>query len=136
VPSVVASWAFFSIDIRHSEDDVMLRLAGQVDDICRQHAGGCGVQVTEIQRALGTRFQGPAFDAVLAAAGKLGYPYLEMPSGAGHDARQLASVCPSAMVFVPCAGGISHNEAESASPADLAAGTRVLSSALFELANS
>lgn len=136
VPSVVAAWAFFSIDIRHANDEVMLRVAGQVENICRQHAGGCAVQVTEIQRALATRFEGPAFDAVLAAARRLGYPFVEMPSGAGHDARQLASVCPSAMVFVPCAGGISHNEAESVSPTDLAAGTRVLSSAIVELANS
>jgi N-carbamoyl-L-amino-acid hydrolase len=39
------------------------------------------------------------------------------------------------MVFVPCAGGVSHNEAESAAPGDLAAGTRVLARALTELAN-
>lgn len=136
VPSVVASWAYFSIDIRHSNDDVMLRLAAQVDGICQQHRGGCTVEVTEIQRALATRFQGTAFDAVLAATRKLGYPYMEMPSGAGHDARQLALVCPSAMVFVPCAGGISHNEAESASSIDLTAGTKVLSNAVYELANS
>jgi N-carbamoyl-L-amino-acid hydrolase len=136
VPSVVASWAFFSIDLRHSSDEVMLRLAGEIEGICRGHAGACDVRVTEIQRALATRFHGVAFDAVRAAARGLGVPYMEMPSGAGHDARQLASVCPSAMVFVPCAGGISHNEAESASSTDLAAGTRVLSSALYELANS
>jgi len=136
VPSVVAAWAFFSIDIRHANDEVMLRLAGQVESICREHAGGCAVKVTEIQRALATRFEGRAFEAVLEAARRLGYPFVEMPSGAGHDARQLACVCPSAMVFVPCAGGISHNEAESASSADLAAGTRVLSSAIVELANS
>jgi N-carbamoyl-L-amino-acid hydrolase len=136
VPSVVASWAYFSIDLRHANDGVMLGLAAQIEEICREHAGGCGVRVTEIQRALATRFHGAAFDAVLAATRSLGYPYIEMPSGAGHDARQLASVCPSAMVFVPCAGGISHNEAESASATDLAAGTRVLSSAVYRLANS
>ena len=136
VPSVVASWAYFSIDLRHSSDEVMLRLAGEIEGICRKHAGGCEVQVTEIQRALATRFKGAAFDAVLAATRSLGYPYMELPSGAGHDARQMACVCPSAMVFVPCAGGISHNEAESATSTDLAAGTRVLARALYELANS
>jgi beta-ureidopropionase / N-carbamoyl-L-amino-acid hydrolase len=136
VPSVVASWAYFSIDLRHSDDAVMLRLASDIEPICRQHAGGCEVEVTEIQRALATRFHGAAFEAVLAAARHLGYRHIEMPSGAGHDARQMARVCPAAMVFVPCAGGVSHNEAESAEPADLAAGTRVLAHALHDLAET
>jgi N-carbamoyl-L-amino-acid hydrolase len=136
VPSVVASWAFFSIDVRHAEDDVMLGIVERIAPICREHARGCDVRVTEIQRALATRFDGIAFDAVRNAARTLGYPHLELPSGAGHDARQMARVCPSAMVFVPCAGGVSHNEAESAEPADLAAGTRVLAHAVFALANT
>jgi len=136
VPSVVASWAYFSIDVRHADDDVMLGLVARIEPICREQAGGCDVKVTEIQRALATRFEGRAFDAVLAATRSRGYRHIAMPSGAGHDARQMAQLCPSAMVFVPCAGGVSHNEAESAEPADLAAGTRVLAHAVHELANT
>ena len=49
-----------------------------------------------------------------------------MPSGAGHDAQMLARVCPTAMIFVPSAGGISHNPAEYTAPADLVAGANVL----------
>jgi len=56
-------------------------------------------------------------------------------SGAGHDAMHLAAVCPAGMIFVPCAGGVSHNESESAKPGDLADGARVLTAALVELAN-
>jgi N-carbamoyl-L-amino-acid hydrolase len=136
VPSVVASWAYFSIDLRHFHDDVMLRLAAEVEPLCRASAGGCDVEVTRIQQALATRFHGPAFDAVRTATERLRYPSLELPSAAGHDARQLARGCPTAMVFVPCAGGVSHNEAESAEPSDLAAGTRVLAHALVELADN
>jgi beta-ureidopropionase / N-carbamoyl-L-amino-acid hydrolase len=136
VPSVVASWAYFSIDVRHADDEVMLGVVARIEPICREHAGGCDVTVTEIQQALATRFEGTAFDSVLAAVRSLGYRYIEIPSGAGHDARQMARVCPSAMVFVPCAGGVSHNEAESAEPADLAAGTRVLAHAVKQLANT
>jgi N-carbamoyl-L-amino-acid hydrolase len=57
-----------------------------------------------------------------------------MPSGASHDAMYLARVCPTGMIFVPCERGISHNEAENARPEDLAAGARVLTAALLELA--
>ena len=56
-------------------------------------------------------------------------------SGAGHDSIYLARVCPTAMIFVPCEKGISHNEAESATPYDLASGARVLAEVLAELAN-
>ena len=135
VASVVASWAYFSVDLRHPDDAVMLGLASEIEPICRANARGCELKVTEIQRALSTRFEGKAIEAVRRATLRLGYRYLELPSGAGHDARQLARVCPTGMVFVPCALGISHNEAESAKSEDLAAGTRVLAQALLELAD-
>ena len=54
------------------------------------------------------------------------YSHRDIVSGAGHDAVYVARVAPTAMVFVPCEGGISHNEIESATPADLAAGCNVL----------
>jgi N-carbamoyl-L-amino-acid hydrolase len=59
-----------------------------------------------------------------------------MPSGAGHDAMYLNRVCPTGMIFVPCLRGVSHNEAESATAEDLAAGARVLAQTLVALAGS
>ena len=70
------------------------------------------------------------------AAAALGYPHQDIISGAGHDAVYMARVAPSAMVFVPCVGGISHNEIEDAKPADLAAGCNVLLNALLESADA
>jgi N-carbamoyl-L-amino-acid hydrolase len=49
-----------------------------------------------------------------------------MPSGAGHDAIYVARVAPTAMIFVPCKDGISHNEVEDARPEHLEAGANVL----------
>jgi beta-ureidopropionase / N-carbamoyl-L-amino-acid hydrolase len=71
---------------------------------------------------------------VRAAAAALGHPHRDIVSGAGHDAVSIARVAPAAMVFVPCAGGISHNEIESATPADLAAGCDVLLQAALKAA--
>ena len=51
---------------------------------------------------------------------------MEIVSGAGHDACNISKVAPTGMIFVPCEGGISHNEIESATPEDLAAGCQVL----------
>jgi N-carbamoyl-L-amino-acid hydrolase len=68
-----------------------------------------------------------------ACAERVGVRSMEILSAAGHDARYLHTVCPTGMIFVPCKDGISHNEAESATPSDLADGARVLAEALLEL---
>jgi hypothetical protein len=62
---------------------------------------------------------------VREAAQAQGYPHQDIVSGTGHDAVYLARVAPSAMIFVPCVGGISHNEIEDAKPDDLTAGCNV-----------
>jgi N-carbamoyl-L-amino-acid hydrolase len=61
---------------------------------------------------------------------------MDVVSGAGHDAVYLARVAPAAMIFVPCAGGISHNEIESAEPAHLEAGANVLLRAMLQAAGA
>jgi len=69
--------------------------------------------------------------AVRAGAAGLGYRHMDIVSGAGHDAVYIAGVAPTAMIFVPCEGGISHNEIENATPEDLAAGCNVLLQAVL-----
>ena len=71
-------------------------------------------------------FDPQAVSAIREATKELGYAHREMVSGAGHDACQIARKLPTAMVFVPCKDGLSHNQAESAEPADLEAGCNVL----------
>src|SRR5260221_135998 len=63
-----------------------------------------------------------------------GYAHRDIVSGAGHDAAYVNRVAPTAMIFVPCADGISHNEVESATPEDLAAGCNVLLRAMLDRA--
>ena len=70
----------------------------------------------------------PALQAALAGAAEQLAPgkWRHMPSGAGHDAQYMARVMPSAMLFVPSIGGISHHWAEDTAPEDLATGLRVM----------
>jgi N-carbamoyl-L-amino-acid hydrolase len=56
-------------------------------------------------------------------------------SGAGHDACYVSRVAPTAMVFVPCKDGISHNEVEDAAKSDIAAGCQILLQAMVEQAD-
>lgn len=71
---------------------------------------------------------------VAAGAAAEGLRHRALPSGAFHDAQFVVPVCPTGMIFVPSRKGISHNPAEYSSPAQLAAGARVLVRTLVTLA--
>ena len=66
---------------------------------------------------------------------ELGYSFLHMNSGAGHDAMHMAKIAPTTMVFIPCKGGISHNPAEYAKLEDICRGIKVLACILEQEAN-
>ena len=134
VPSVVAAEVLFSIDIRHPDSETLARLEAEVDGICRDALVACDVETWTIAQAPSIWFDDAVVDAIEAAADGLGLGNMRLFSGAGHDARQLSRVCPTGMIFVPCEKGISHNEAENATPPDLADGARVLAETLVRLA--
>jgi len=64
---------------------------------------------------------------------ELGFSYQLMPSGAGHDAQNMATITPTGMIFVPSRGGISHSPQEFTDPLDMARGAHVLYRALLKL---
>ncbi|ETX02380.1 M20 family metallo-hydrolase [Candidatus Entotheonella palauensis] len=134
-PNTVPGRVFFTIDFRHPIQETIDRLTARIEPVCRAHARGCQVVVTQISATSPVHFGTNTIDAIRQQAANLGLPHMDLFSGAGHDAGHLASVCPAGMVFVPCEKGISHNEVENARPADLAAGAQVLASFLLERAN-
>jgi N-carbamoyl-L-amino-acid hydrolase len=109
-PNTVPGRVLFTIDFRHPERAVLQRLGDRVDGVCRAHAGGCAVTVVESLNAPPTAFDPEVLALVRGAAGRQGFPHIDMVSGATHDAKFMTGLCPSGMIFVPCAGGISHNE--------------------------
>ncbi|HEX2830936.1 MAG TPA: M20 family metallo-hydrolase [Burkholderiales bacterium] len=131
----VASHVLFSVDIRHPDLATVQRLADAVEPLARKAAAPCSVKVTPTLADDPCVFHPDVVDAIERAAGDLDLARMRLPSGASHDAMYMARVCPTGMIFVPCEKGISHNEAENATPADLAAGARVLTAALLDLAN-
>jgi len=133
-PSVVASRVVFSIDLRHPDSGRLDALSRRVEPLCLAHRGPCAVRVSRLSAADSLQFPPALRERIGRVAGALGIAHRELPSAAGHDARYLHDIAPSAMIFVPCHLGITHNEAESAQPGDLAAGTRVLANLLAELA--
>lgn len=134
-PNVVPGRVFFTIDFRHPEEAIIARLTDQIEPLCAANARGCGVNVQETVRNAPTRFNPEVIAKVRQNAERLGLAHMDMPSGATHDALYLARICPTGMIFVPCAGGVSHNEAESATASDLATGVKVLADTLVDLAS-
>ena len=126
----------FSVDLRNPDATVLAemdaRFRTDVDTVAADH--GVESEIDEIWDKPPVRFDPDCIAAVEAAARDLGYSHQQIVSGAGHDACQVCEVVPTSMIFVPCAGGLSHNEAESAEPADLEAGCNVLLQAMLALA--
>lgn len=126
----------FSVDLRHPEQPVLDHLIAQVHELIARADGQYGVQarITPVWHSPAVQFDGGCLAAIQAASDQLGLTAMPMVSGAGHDSVYLARVAPVGMIFIPCAGGISHNEAEAISLADMAAGANVLLHSVLQLA--
>lgn len=126
--NVIPGRVEFSVDFRNAREETLLAMVAQLREAAQRVAQEDGVQVSVDEVV---HFPPCAFEADLVAgieqdAAELGHSVMRLASGAGHDAVYVARTCPTAMIFVPCEGGISHNEIESATPQDLAAGCDVL----------
>ncbi|MBB2167753.1 M20 family metallo-hydrolase [Gluconacetobacter aggeris] len=132
--NVVPGTVFFSIDLRHPDDTTVSAmetdLRARIEHIVA--AAGIGLAMERVWDSPAVHFDPDCIASVRAATDSFGYPARDIVSGAGHDAAYLARVAPTTMIFVPCAGGLSHNEAESAEPADVAAGANVLLRAVLD----
>lgn len=134
-PSVVPGKVAFSIDLRHPDADTLTRIGDTILAICTEHRLRCDVEVEELLHDPPLEFTSRLRDRLARIADELDIPNMEIASGAGHDARYLSRICPTAMIFIPCRDGISHNEAESITKDSALAGARVLAEAVADLAN-
>ncbi|MCZ6763589.1 MAG: Zn-dependent hydrolase [Alphaproteobacteria bacterium] len=135
-PNTVPAHVLFSIDLRHPDAATLEKLGGQIEAVCNEKARRCDVAVARDLYVPPIRFNSNLVGMVRDNAAALDLGSIDMISGAGHDAMYLASLCPTAMIFVPCEAGVSHNETENAKSQDLASGAAVLARTLVELANA
>ena len=126
--NVIPRKATFTVDLRDPGEQRLQTAERRLADFLATLAEREGVTVETEQLV---RFEPVVFDAALAdriqaAAQRRGLPHRRMTSGAGHDAQMLARIAPSAMIFVPSRGGISHNPREHTDDDQLALGAQVL----------
>lgn len=126
--NVIPGQTMFTIDAR-APDDVRRdaacdSIADAIDGIAARRGLVATIETTH--RAPATACDPALIAALTAAAERAGYAPLQLPSGAGHDAMAMAALCPVAMLFVRCAGGVSHHPAEAITLEDADAAMRVL----------
>ncbi|RTL71596.1 MAG: Zn-dependent hydrolase [Hyphomicrobiales bacterium] len=134
-PNVIPGVVVMTIDIRDHADAAIAKMHAEIGAAIKRIAAeeGVTIDVKETSNVPVTTFNATCVAAVRGAADKLGLSHRDIVSGAGHDAVHTNKVTPSAMIFVPCKDGLSHNEAESATFEDCAAGAQVLLEAALTL---
>ncbi len=134
--NVIPGEIAFTIDCRSADAAIMDALDAGLRAAVREISARRKVEVTLdlVWRKEPTHFDPGLVDAVESAAKKLGLSHRRITSGAAHDACNLNTKIPAAMVFVPCKDGVSHNELEDATQADCTAGANVLMHTVLALA--
>lgn len=136
--NVIPGRVFVAVDFRHPDDDVLAKMDRTLRAGIEKIAGEIGLEyeLEQIFYYKPVHFDESCVAAVREGAEAFGYQARTIVSGAGHDACYMAKVAPTAMVFVPCVDGISHNEIEDAKPEWITAGGNVLLRAIVEKAGS
>lgn len=134
-PNVVPGQVVMTIDIRDHADTVVAAMHEKIQALVTEIAAAEGVSIAirETANIPAVAFHPACIEAVRNAAADLGLAHRDIVSGAGHDAVHMSKITPSAMIFVPCKDGLSHNEAESCTLEDCAAGAQVLLEAALAL---
>ena len=134
--NVIPGEVAFTADIRSPASETLEAIDQDLRAAMAEIASRRRVEISfeAIWRKPPTIFNPKLVEAVENATKSLGYTHRRITSGAGHDACNLANVVPSAMIFVPCKDGVSHNELEDATQADCTAGANTLMHTVLALA--
>lgn len=134
--NVIPGEITFSVDIRSSISKTLDAIDNDLRSAIAEIIPRRRVEISfnMIWRREPTVFNAKLVETVERVTKTLGYSHRRITSGAGHDAYNLNTVIPAAMVFVPCKDGISHNELEDATQADCTAGANVLMHTILALA--
>jgi N-carbamoyl-L-amino-acid hydrolase len=133
--NAIPDTVIFNVDIRHPDPARLDLIEGQVRQFCEDRAAiqHCTCAITRTFDMPSATFSPLVIDAIEQATERLLLPSKRMISGAFHDALFLARVAPSAMIFVPCRDGLSHNEAEYVAPEHVFNGARLMLEATLSM---
>lgn len=135
--NVIAGRVTMTVDLRAPDDAMLSDMDTSLRQICVliAEAHHLTIELEQVVYFPPQPFTPELVEGIRSVTQAQGYSCMDVISGAGHDAVYLARVAPTTMIFVPCAGGISHNEIEDAKPAHLEAGANVLLNAMIQTAS-
>ncbi|MBX3014155.1 MAG: Zn-dependent hydrolase [Caldilineaceae bacterium] len=128
-PNVIPGQVEVHLEIRGLDDAVLAEVETQL----RHQAQTAGADFTLLSQKPPVQADPGLLAAIVEVCQEFGFSYLTLPSGAGHDAMNMAALCPMAMIFVPSQGGVSHSPDEYTAPADCSNGACVLLATLLKL---
>ncbi len=136
--NVIPGKAILTIDLRNDDEEKLRIAEGMLEDyaLSIEHEEGVDIQIRRLEKVPAVTFDKQAVTRIEAIADSLVIRHRRMISGAGHDAQLMAGYCPSAMIFVPSIGGISHSPEENTSIESLAEGANVLLHTALSFADS
>jgi N-carbamoyl-L-amino-acid hydrolase len=135
-PAIIPGKAEMILQFRDADVAVLQRLEACLLAIVEAHNkhGPCTVECTNLSRTMPAPMEERLLDALDEAAERHAPDkHMRLPSGAGHDAQILAQRLPSAMMFVPSIGGISHHFTENTADADIVLGCQVFADAAAKI---
>jgi N-carbamoyl-L-amino-acid hydrolase len=136
--NVVPETVVMTLDLRNPLDAPLAQAEAAIRAFCAALSARDDIEISfrDLARFPATPFAEALIAGMEQSAAELGLPIRRMISGAGHDAQMMSRLCPTAMVFIPSIGGLSHNPAEFSTDADMVAGANVLLSAAWRVANA
>jgi|TARA_B110000211_G_scaffold219407_1_gene265120 N-carbamoyl-L-amino-acid hydrolase len=133
-PNTVPGVVDFTVDLRHPDTEPFQSMQSaceqSISAACENY--GLDNEVNLVWEAPGVTFDSNCIESVRSAVAAQDYTAIDMISGAGHDACNIAAVAPISMIFIPCDGGLSHNEAENINQQQAEAGANILLHAILD----
>ena len=136
--NVVPETVTMTLDLRNPDDGGIAEAETAIRRFCAELSARDDVTIAlrDLARFPATPFDETLIAGIEACAAEFGLPVRRIISGAGHDAQMMARLCPTAMIFIPSIGGLSHNPAERSTDADIVAGADILLAAAWRAANA
>ena len=135
--NVIPGKAVLTVDLRNNDEEGLLKAEMLLINVSNEieSEDGVTILVRQLEKVSAVQFDENVVSTLENVSETMGIRFKRMISGAGHDAQLMAHFCPTAMIFVPSRGGISHSQEEFTSPEALAVGGNVLLNALQTFAN-
>ena len=115
---------------------ILNELGDKISQICLDNSRPCTVTTKELVHDKPLKFPEEVVFKIESFTKQLNIDFMHLPSGAGHDAVNINAIAPTAMIFIPCIDGISHNEVENVYKEDVTKGAQVLLHSMIELADN